>query len=92
MWQSAFLRKHIGFVAFSAGSTLGLRAPDCAKEPLALWTLFMWGAAWVRFTRREALGYNEDLTGSNKWRPHCGWPDSSYARHVKPALPAASIS
>ena len=32
VWQSAFLRKHIGFVAFSAGSTLGLRAPDCAKE------------------------------------------------------------
>ena len=39
--QSAFLRKHIDFAVFSAGSTLGLRAPDCAKEPLALWTLFI---------------------------------------------------
>ena len=37
---SALLRKHIGLAMFSAGSTLGLRAPDCAKEPLALWTLF----------------------------------------------------
>ena len=35
------LREHIGFAVFSAGSTLGLRAPDCAKEPLALWTLFI---------------------------------------------------
>ena len=43
--QSALLRKHIGFAMFPAGSTLGLRAPDCAKEPLALWTLFMWLAA-----------------------------------------------
>ena len=65
MWQSAFLRKHIGFVAFSAGSTLGLRAPDCAKEPLALWTLFIWVVMWGRFTRRGTLGYNEDLTESN---------------------------
>ena len=39
--QSALLREHIGFEVFSAGSTLGLRAPDCAKEPLALWTLFI---------------------------------------------------
>ena len=37
---SAFLRKHIGFAMFSAGSTLGLRAPDCAKESSTLWTLF----------------------------------------------------
>ena len=39
--RSAFLREPIGFDMFSAGSTLGLRAPDCAKEPLALWTLFI---------------------------------------------------
>ena len=45
---SAFLRDRIGFAMFSAGSTLGLKcgsrtaaAPDCAKEPLALWTLFI---------------------------------------------------
>ena len=29
---SALLRDRIGFAVFSAGSTLGLRAPDCAKE------------------------------------------------------------
>ena len=38
---SAFLRERIGFVGFSAGSTLGLRAPDCAKESSTLWTLFI---------------------------------------------------
>ena len=37
---SALLRNHIGFAMFSAGSTLGLRAPDCAKESSTLWTLF----------------------------------------------------
>ncbi len=42
---SAFLRNRIGFAIFSAGRTLGLRAPDCAKEPLALWTLFIGVAA-----------------------------------------------
>ena len=30
--RSAFLREPIGFDMFSVGSTLGLRAPDCAKE------------------------------------------------------------
>ena len=34
------LCNHISLASLSAGSTLGLRAPDCAKEPLALWTLF----------------------------------------------------
>ena len=29
---SVLLRDHIGLAMFSAGSTLGLRAPDCAKE------------------------------------------------------------
>ena len=61
----AFLRDRIGFAMFSAGSTLGLRAPDCAKEPLALWTLFIGVVAWVhitigsrvRFTRR----FNSEL-------------------------------
>ena len=64
--QSAFLRDHIGFAAFSAGSPLGAARPQtCAKEPLALWTLFIWVVMWARFTRRRALGYNEDLTESN---------------------------
>ena len=36
------LREHIGFAAFSAGSPLGAARPQtCAKEPLALWTLFI---------------------------------------------------
>ena len=38
---SALLRDRIGFEVFSAGSPLGLRAPDYAKEPLAPWTLFI---------------------------------------------------
>ena len=64
--QSAFLRDHISFAAFSAGSPLGAARPQtCAKEPLALWTLFIWVVMWVRFTRRRTLGYNEDLTESN---------------------------
>ena len=42
----ALLRGRIGFEMLSAGSTLGLRAPDCAKESTVeaalppLWTLF----------------------------------------------------
>ena len=68
----AFLRDRIGFAMFSAGSTLGLKcgsrtaaAPDCAKEPKVeaalrpLWTLFIWFAAWVRFTGGGSLEYNE---------------------------------
>ena len=40
--QSALLRDRIGFEVFSAGSPLGATRPQtCAKEPLALWTLFM---------------------------------------------------
>ena len=50
--QSAFLRDRIGFAVFSAGSPLGAARPQtCAKEPLALWTLFIWVVMWVRFTR-----------------------------------------
>ena len=46
------LRGHIGFAVLSAGSTLGLRAPDCAKESSTLWTLFRgWPSGKVRFTR-----------------------------------------
>ena len=64
--RGCVLRKHIGFVMLSAGNTLGAARPQtCAKEPLALWTLFIWVVMWVRFTRRRGLGYNEDLTESN---------------------------
>ena len=39
------------------------RPQTCAKEPLALWTLFIWVVMWGRFTRRRALRRSEDLTG-----------------------------
>ena len=46
------LREHIGFAAFSAGSPLGAARPQtCAKEPSALWTLFMWVAAEYLFVQ-----------------------------------------
>ena len=49
----ALLRKHIGLVMLSAGSTLGLRAPDCAKESSTLWTLFTLRRGYVcAYTRR----------------------------------------
>ena len=48
----ASLREHIGFEVFSAGSPLGAARPQtCAKEPLALWTLFMWVAAEYLFVQ-----------------------------------------
>ena len=62
-WGKSFFRYGSLIRYDTAGRTLGLRAPDCAKEPLALWTLFIWVVMWVRFTRRRALGDNEDLTG-----------------------------
>ena len=50
---SALLRDRIGFAMFPAGSPLGAARPQtCAKESSTLWTLFIWVAAWVRFTRR----------------------------------------
>ena len=52
----ALLRGRIGSEMLSAGNTLGLRAPDCAKESSTLWTLFRgWPSCKVRFTRRFAL-------------------------------------
>ena len=52
---SALLREHIGFEVFSAGSPLGAARPQtCAKESLALWTLFIWVVMWVRFTQEGA--------------------------------------
>ena len=41
-WRGGLLRGRIGFDMFSAGSPLGATRPQtCAKEPLALWTLFI---------------------------------------------------
>ena len=43
---NTFLRKHINLAMLSAGRTLGAARPQtCAKEPLALWTLFIGFAA-----------------------------------------------
>ena len=85
--QSAFLRDRISFAMFSAGSTLGLRAPDCAKESSTLWTLLRgWTSGKVRFarrgwggadSRRRHPGTRKDPPGSDKRRPHCGWPGGS---------------
>ena len=47
-----------------AGAKSGSRtaaAPDCAKEPLALWTLFIWVVMWVRFTRRSRVRFTRAL-------------------------------
>ena len=41
-------------------------------------------AVWVCLARQRALGYNEDLPGSNKRRPHCGWPGKSCGRAIIP--------
>ena len=66
----AFLRDRISFAMFSAGSPLGAARPQtCAKESLALWTLFIWVVMWVSFAQRRGLRRNEDLTGFNKRRP-----------------------
>ena len=85
--QSALLRDRISFAMFSAGSTLGLRAPDCAKESSTLWTLLRgWTSGKVRFarrgwggadSRRRHPGIRKDPPGSDKRRPHCGWPGGS---------------
>ena len=89
--QSAFLREHIGFAAFSAGSPLGAACPQtCAKESSTLWTLLRgWTSGKVRFarrgwggadSRRRHPGIRKDPPGSDKRRPHCGWPGRSCGR------------
>ena len=61
---SMFLRNHISPAMLSAGNTLGLKcgsrtaaAPDCAKEPLALWTLFIGFAAEYLFAKHRNNRY-----------------------------------
>ena len=52
----------------TAGRTLGLRAPDCAKESSTLWTLFTLRRGYVGAnSRRRRPGTRKDLTGSNLW-------------------------
>ena len=70
-WRRGFCalsRGHIGTVSFSAGSTLGLRAPDCAKESSTLWTLFTLRRGYVcAYTCRRHPGTRKDPPGSNLW-------------------------
>ena len=75
----ALLRNRIGIVSFSAGSTLGLRAPDCAKESSTLWTLLTLrrGCVGADSPRRHP-GTIVDLTGSNLW------PGRSCGRTIAP--------
>ena len=73
----ASLRNRIGLVSLSAGRTLGLRAPDCAKESSTLWTLLRgWPSEKVLFTRRGCVGAytrrrhpgtRKDPPNSNLW-------------------------
>ena len=62
----------------TAGRTLGLRAPDCAKESSTLWTLFTLRRGWVGAdSRRRHPGTIGDPPDSDKRRPHCGWSGRS---------------
>ena len=60
------------------------RRPKLRQGDSSPWTLFILFAMWVRFTRRGPLRDNEDLTGSNKRRPHCGWPGKSRSCIIVP--------
>ena len=70
---SALLRNHIGFAMFSAGSTLRLRAPDCAKESKVeaalppLWTLFTLRRGCLSAYTRRHPGTRKDPPGSDLW-------------------------
>ena len=63
----ASLRSRIGTVMLSAGSTLGLRAPDCAKESSTLWTLLTLRRGLVGAYTRRHPGTRVDPPGSNLW-------------------------
>ena len=68
----ASLRSRISLVMLSAGSTLGLRAPDCAKESSTLWTLLRgWPSEKVRFTRR---GWCEHISLQKASTPQSAHP------------------
>ena len=65
------LRNRIGFAAFSAGSTLGLRAPDCAKESSTLWTLLTLRRGWVGACSRHCR-LSDSLHGAGR-RGNAEW-------------------
>ena len=91
----AFLRDLIGFVAFSAGNTLGLRAPDCAKESSTLWTLFTLRRGCLSAYTRRHPGTRKDPSGSDLWpvRSCCivlsflALRGSKWNRHCRRAAP-----
>ena len=62
---SESLRNRIGLAMLSAGSTLGLRAPDCAKESSTLWTLFTLRRGCVGAYTRRHPGTRKDPPESN---------------------------
>ena len=68
----ASLRGHIGLAGLSAGSTLGLRAPACAKESSTLWTLLTLRRGYVGAYTRRHPGTRKDLTGSDLWPVRSG--------------------
>ena len=48
---------------FRGESVGGCAPPNLRQGDSSSWTLFIWVAAWVRFTRRRGLRRSEDLTG-----------------------------
>ena len=78
---AAFVRFCVGALAlicFPRGVRWGCAPQTCAKESSTLWTLFTLrrGCVGAGSPRRHP-GTIGDLTGSDKRRPHCGWPGGS---------------
>ena len=65
---SALSRNHIGLAVFSAGSTLGLRAPDCAKESSTLWTLLTLRRGCVGANTQRLCGFAQSHWLCNAFR------------------------
>ena len=75
----ALLRGRIGLESLSAGSTLGLRAPDCAKESSTLWTLFTLRRGWVGAYSRPLCVFAQPHWPCNAFR-------GEYAGAARPRL------
>ena len=82
----AFLRDHIGFVAFSAGSTLGLRAPNLRQRVFdSLDSLHAAaGLCWCRFAALQKAQVPQSAhpraQNPGTWKDPSGsdlWPDGS---------------
>ena len=73
------LRNRIGLESLSAGNTLGLRAPDCAKESSTLWTLLT--------LRRDCVGaYSRPLCAFARVHWPCNAFRREYAGAARPRL------